>query len=419
MTTIAPTQVADWPWDQADPTDVPAAPSTTLPVLEPFQPLMPAMSIVDALAREQAVIDFRRQCMIPGVDFDDGATFGSEGKPSLLQPGAQKLHWWFGLSVETRVTRAVEDWSGSAHEGEPTFAYWCATIVRDRLGYVIATGLGMCSTRESQHRYRWVPAHELPPNVPVDHFKSRTSELSEFAFAIEARQTTGDYGKPAEWWDMWAEAIRERRAVATERKTGKGKVYDAWKLAVTTYRVPNEQVPDVINSVLKVAAKRSYVDGIIRATGTSALWTQDGEDAARNDAAARGVARASSAGATGDSSAQPTSSTPAPDAAATPRQTTPAPAPTRDVDPSTGEVVERVPVELDSATADALLVPLGPAAWSAAGLTLTKAMQRWTTLGDCDVETLTAFAGIDPKSTEAEDFVRSAARVLNYREQSR
>jgi hypothetical protein len=108
--------------------------------------------------------------------------------------------------------------------------------------------------------------------------KARDGEASEFAFAVEKAETAGKYGKPAEYWQKFKDAITNGTAVKFQRKTSTGKMMDAWKIGAMLYCIPNDDVPEQVNTILKMAQKRALVAATLIATGLSDYFTQDIED---------------------------------------------------------------------------------------------------------------------------------------------
>ena len=104
--------------------------------------------------------------------------------------------------------------------------------------------------------------------------------LCEFDFAIERAETAGTYGKPAEHWQRFRDAIRTDTARAVEKLTRRGKSV-AWEIDLDTalYRIPNPDVADVVNTIQKMAQKRALVAATLIATSASEFFTQDVEDA--------------------------------------------------------------------------------------------------------------------------------------------
>jgi hypothetical protein len=104
--------------------------------------------------------------------------------------------------------------------------------------------------------------------------------LFEFDFAIERAETTGTYGKPAEHWQRFRDAIRTGTARPVEKLTRRGNSA-AWEIDVATalYRIPNPDGADVVNTIQKMAQKRALVAATLLATSASEFFTQDIEDA--------------------------------------------------------------------------------------------------------------------------------------------
>lgn len=174
---------------------------------------------------------FVREYMTPGEDF--GVIEGT-GKPTLLKPGAEKLCDVYGLSAgEAQIDFTRDDTK------TPTYiAYRVSLPLVSRAdGRVIMVGVGSCNSWEKKYRWRWVFDNELPVGMSTD---------------------------------------------GLQIKTGNGKNGRAW----TKYRVPNDEIDDVDNTLLKMAKKRALIDAVLSATRSSALFTQDIED---EDMAVRGA----------------------------------------------------------------------------------------------------------------------------------
>lgn len=128
-----------------------------------------------------------------------GTVPGCGSKPTLLQPGAEKIAYMFHL-VPTYEVRSI-DLGGGHREYDIT----CTLAHRDS-GQVAGCGMGLCSTMESKYRYR-----------------SR--------------------------WDN-GKKVREE----------------------------NADIADVLNTVLKMAKKRAFVDAVKSTTAASDIFSQDIED---------------------------------------------------------------------------------------------------------------------------------------------
>lgn len=173
---------------------------------------------------------FVKEIMVPGEDY--GVIPGTE-KPTLLKPGAEKLNEIYGYAAITEVTQRVEDWTNGF------FHYECRTrIVHKGTGCTVAEGVGSCNSKEKRYAARWVFGNDIP--VGVDK-----AALSKREF---------------------------------KKRDGSGTF---WK-----YLVPNEDIFSLVNTILKMASKRSMVDATLRATRSSGLFTQDMEDLTDVDLAA-------------------------------------------------------------------------------------------------------------------------------------
>jgi hypothetical protein len=175
-------------------------------------------SPVEARARYEELQAFVQAAMVPGVDF--GVIPGTGNKPTLYQPGAQKLAELYAFSVSFDDVGAIEDFD------KGLFHYRKKCILRRRSdGALIAEGVGSCNSREDKYAYRWVYERQVPPGVDRKGLRSK-------------KTTKGDY----------------------------------------QYRLPNEDICSLVNTVEKMACKRALVAAVICATRSSGLFTQDVED---------------------------------------------------------------------------------------------------------------------------------------------
>src|ERR1019366_2175475 len=239
---------------------------------------LPAMSMEVALARRAAIVEFTRRIMVKDQDFGE---IPGTSKPTLLKPGAEKLCNFFGLEPE--FTPIVEDldWMGAQHGGEVfCYARYRCRLLRE--GRVVGVGEGSCNSWEAKYRYRWVAEEQVPGHLDRTCLLKRESHrtLWEFDFAIERGETTGTYGKPAEHWQRFRDAIRSGTARSVEKLTRRGNSV-AWELDTESalYRIPNPDGADVVNTIQKMAQKRALVAATLLATSASEFFTQDVEDA--------------------------------------------------------------------------------------------------------------------------------------------
>jgi hypothetical protein len=108
---------------------------------------MPALTIAEAKQRWDTIREFVSQIMIEGEDF--GVIPGTRTKPTLLKPGAEKLCAFFGLAPDIDVSQRIEQW-----EAPEFFAYEVKCSLRGADGRLRGSGIGSCSSRESQYNKR-------------------------------------------------------------------------------------------------------------------------------------------------------------------------------------------------------------------------------------------------------------------------
>ncbi len=241
------------------------------------------LSVTEVQQRYRILQEFKDAVLRPNVDY--GAVPGTGEKPTLLQPGAQKLCVFFGLHAEFDFVEREEDWMGARHGGEPFFRYLirCRLITED--GREAGQSYSDINSWEARYRWRWVEEVDLPSEFDPGVLRRKASFLEEYAFAIEAGKTDGKYGKPPTYWQMWRQAIQDRRATPVMRSSKDGRQIEAFRLESCRYRIPNEDIFSQINSLIKIGQKRSLVGATLNGTGASEFFTQDLDDFAPDDAA--------------------------------------------------------------------------------------------------------------------------------------
>ena len=203
---------------------------------------MPVMAIEQAIQRRQIIVDATKALMQDGVDF--GKIPGAGDRPTLLQPGADKLCNLFGLVIQYDVVKSEEDWTGEKHGGTPFFFY----EVKGRAfrgDFLMGEGVGSCSSWES--KYRWRKAERTCPNCGKANIRKSREE----------------------GWYCW------------KKTDGCGATFASNDPAIVnqeTGRKLNADMADVVNTILKMAYKRCKVSTTINATSASEFFTQDVED---------------------------------------------------------------------------------------------------------------------------------------------
>jgi hypothetical protein len=188
-----------------------------------------------------------------GIDFD---IIPGTNKPTLLQPGAQKLCELYGLAAEFIFDEKQEDWD------KPFFYYRVRTILTDRrTGAFVGMGIGSCNSREKKYAGRWVAEGEAPSWLDVKALKKREG---------------------LEW--LWKSKLRDRGissvdGLQTKERDGRdGEKYTVYGVKSVLVFVPNDDVPDLVNTFQKMGCKRSHVHAVLQVTRSAGIFAQDIED---------------------------------------------------------------------------------------------------------------------------------------------
>lgn len=207
---------------------------------------MPVMNIETGLQRREIIVQAFQKLLKSGEDF--GVIPGSK-KPTLLQPGAQKLDNLFGLVPRFELLDKVEDWTGADHGGEPFFRYMVRCQVM-RGDFIMGEGIGECNSWESKYRYR--NADRLCPSCGQP-FIIKTKKKSWWCAKFKGGCNAG---------------FPENDERITKQETG---------------RRPNPDICEQVNTLLKMAQKRAHMPATINATSASEFVTQDLEDRIQDD----------------------------------------------------------------------------------------------------------------------------------------
>ena len=213
-------------------------------VTTPKQPAldhMPVMDLEAAHERWETIRSFVARIMIDGEDY--GVIPGTRSKPTLLKSGAEKLSAFFGLAPAFEVTQRIERWD----DKEPFFHYE-VTCRLHRGGQLRGEGLGSCNSRESKYRYR-VAERKCPQCGSASIIKGRE-----------------EYG------GGW---------ICFPKKGGCGAKFGDGDQRIESQemgRVPNPDIADTVNTILKMAKKRALIDAVLNTVGASQFFTQDVED---------------------------------------------------------------------------------------------------------------------------------------------
>jgi hypothetical protein len=160
--------------------------------------------------------EFFREVMQEGVDY--GIIPGTD-KPTLLKPGAEGLCEFYNFAPT--IAGKVED---KNHESGYYAVDITIRLVHRASGALIGEGVGHANTFESRYRWRWVYEKDIPKGI------DKTDLFS--------KERDGKYGK------------------------------------FVQYRMENDDIHSIWNTVLKMAKKRALVDATLAATRSSGIFTQ-------------------------------------------------------------------------------------------------------------------------------------------------
>jgi hypothetical protein len=196
------------------------------------------LSVEEIVSRVSKVQEVQRRVMRDGVHY---GKVPSVDKPTLLKPGAEILGMVFCLDPQFEVTEL--------RDGDHLTVNVKCIVYHQGSGARLGSGLGSCSTKES--RYAWRKGGRKCPAC--------------------SKEGTIIKGK-AEFGGGW---------LCFGKKGGCGQKFADGDPAIEsqqTDRVPNPDLYDVHNTVLKMAIKRAHVAAILFVTCASEIFTQDVED---------------------------------------------------------------------------------------------------------------------------------------------
>lgn len=182
----------------------------------------------------QAIQKLMQDVMKDNVHF--GKIPGCGDKPTLLQPGAQKLCFMFQLADDYQIEQT------DMPNGHREYRVKC-TLASKGSGSVQGTGLGICSTMESKYRYRNAADYEITDEPIPDDAKARKDEYRKQGYGM--KKVNGSW-----CWVRFKDSAKQE----------------------------NPDIADTYNTVLKMACKRALVHATINTTAASDIFAQDLED---------------------------------------------------------------------------------------------------------------------------------------------
>ncbi len=180
-----------------------------------------ALSIIDTVDIENISTTMTKIAQMQSVvqkTLKEGHDFGTvpgTNKPTLLKPGGEKICMLFGLNPEYEFLQTTEDY-------DKEFFSYNVKCTLYRNGQPVAQGVGSCNSKEK--KYRFINVDAIPENY------IGTSE-----------SITDKYGR-------------------------------------TKYKINNPDVYSLVNTILKMAKKRAFIDAVLQVASLSEVFTQDLED---------------------------------------------------------------------------------------------------------------------------------------------
>jgi len=197
-----------------------------------------SMSVGEVRAQVLVVQQLMKEVMKDGEHY--GTIPGCGPKKTLLKPGAEKLCLLFRMDPQYDHQ--------DAYDGQHLTINSKCTLYHIPTGQRLASGEGSCSTKEGKYAFR-----EQSRVCPACGQPTIIKGKEEYGGGWLCFKKKGGCGQK---WQDGAPEI-EGQAVG---------------------KVPNENVADQYNTVLKMANKRSLVAAVLNATATSDIFTQDIED---------------------------------------------------------------------------------------------------------------------------------------------
>lgn len=198
----------------------------------------PEVEASELVKRMEVISSAMHDAMKKDVDY--GEIPGTNSKPSLLKPGAEKLGVLFQLDIQLVNEKT---WG----PGDHLTVVSKATVFHAPTGARLGFGEGICTTREKKYGKR--RAQRECPNCGKENIRVSNDGSGSFYCW---RKTDG---------------CGQNFPANDERITGQ-----------VEGEIENPDLPDTWNTVVKMAEKRARVDAVLAVTGASALFTQDVED---------------------------------------------------------------------------------------------------------------------------------------------
>ena len=186
--------------------------------------LIPSMSIIESVDNSRVAEMLNKiksfqaviQCTLKvGHDYD---TIPGTNKPTLLKAGAEKINMLFGVNPEYDFLESVANYEGEF------FAYTIkCTLFKN--GYKVGQGIGSCNSKENKYRWKNVREHDIPSHLDKATLTSKADNYNN-----------------------------------------------------TVYKIENDDICSIANTILKMAKKRAFVDATLQLAALSEIFMQGGDD---------------------------------------------------------------------------------------------------------------------------------------------
>jgi len=210
------------------------------PALARYEDFDQGIPVERIVARVEKIREVQSRVM--KADHHYGVIPGTGGKPTLLKPGAELLSLTFQLAPKFKTD---ERWDGDHLECVVT-----CSLVHIPTGTEVGEGVGSCTTKEVKYAFR--KGERVCPSCSKPAI-------------IKGKE---EYGGG---WLCFA------------KKGGCGAKFgdkDPAIIGQETGRIANPDLPDLYNTVRKMACKRAHVAAVLFVTCASEIFTQDVEDMA-------------------------------------------------------------------------------------------------------------------------------------------
>jgi hypothetical protein len=216
----------------------------TLPAVRASEALVARdeITVGDVVAQREKIIAVMDAVMVEGVHY--GRIPGVD-KPTLLKPGAEVLAVTFRLGPFYNSERLFHD------DGHLT-VITKTTLRHIPTSLAIAEGEGLCTTREA--KYAWRKGGLVCPDCGEPQIRKSKHDPEFYCWRKE-----GGCGSKF--------PLDDERITSQDQSS----------------RIPNPDIADTYNTVLKIANKRALVAAILNGTAASDVFTQDVEDGGSSD----------------------------------------------------------------------------------------------------------------------------------------